>query len=209
MVISKLLSRQARKPSGLFGKWIIVFLFDKGNAELNRFVSEMVDIREKEHVLEIGFGTGFLIRLLSKQIKSGVIEEIDFSKTMFSVALKKNRKQIQTGKVKLSLGNFDEVPFEKTSFDKIFTVNTLYFWENPSDQIKKIATLLKSGGTILIAFEDETMLKRKPLDPNVFNYYSKEAVVSFLSQGNQFTNVHIESRKLGVSLFHCITAVKI
>jgi hypothetical protein len=49
-------SRQARKPSGIFGRLVMSVIFDVGNARLNRFVNEVMSVRADDHILEIGFG---------------------------------------------------------------------------------------------------------------------------------------------------------
>jgi cyclopropane fatty-acyl-phospholipid synthase-like methyltransferase len=92
-------SEQARKPSGLFGRWVMARIFDLGNAALNDFMKELISLKENDHVLEIGFGTGKLIFNMAKQVKKGVIEGIDLSDTMVAIAEKKNKKYIAQGRV--------------------------------------------------------------------------------------------------------------
>jgi len=59
---SRVLSLQARKPSGIIGRYVMTKIFNKGNADLNAFVKENLDLQTEDRVLEIGFGTGKLIR---------------------------------------------------------------------------------------------------------------------------------------------------
>jgi len=62
MSFSTFFSKQARKPTGIFGRFYMSRVFEKGNAELNALVYEALSIRENDHILEIGFGTGTLIK---------------------------------------------------------------------------------------------------------------------------------------------------
>ena len=124
-------SKQARNPTGIFGRFYMSRVFEKGNAELNALMYETLSIRENDNVLEIGFGTGTLIKKIAALLDNGLVEGVDFSKPMVAIAQKKNRKHINNGKAKIHLGDFDEVLFDDNSFDKIFSVNTIYFWKNP------------------------------------------------------------------------------
>ena len=91
MNFSTFFSEQARKPTGLFGLLVMSNIFNIGNAKLNRFVHEIMSVQENDHILEIGFGTGKLIYTMAKQIDKGLIEGVDFSSTMVSIAQKKIR----------------------------------------------------------------------------------------------------------------------
>ena len=64
-------SEQARNPSGIFGRLVMSKIFDMGNARLNRFMKEELELEENDHVLEIGFGSGKLIYQMSSLINKG------------------------------------------------------------------------------------------------------------------------------------------
>lgn len=184
-------------------------VFDKGNANLNNFVKELISVKRNDHVLEIGFGTGKLMYEMAETIETGHIEGIDFSETMFEAAKKKNKKHISSGKVKLTLGDFDKTPFKVNSFNKVGSVNTIYFWPNPEGTLKKIAEILKPDGMILLAFEDIDQLKERSLDPDVFNLYSKEEVENLLINTGLFINAVTQSRTRGSTVIHCTSAKKV
>lgn len=48
------------------------------------------------------------------------------------------------------IGNADFLPFKKDSFDKVITVNALYYFKNPSGIIKDISKILKKNGRFVI-----------------------------------------------------------
>jgi len=78
MSFSKFFSKQARKPTGIFGRFFMSRVFEKGNTELNALMYETLSIRENDHVLEIDFGTGTLIKKIAEHLDSGLVEGIDF-----------------------------------------------------------------------------------------------------------------------------------
>lgn len=137
MTFSNFFSEQARRPDGLFGRMVMSVIFDQGNTFLNDFVNELMSVQVDDRIIEIGFGTGKLIYRMAQQIENGLIEGVDFSKVMVSIARKRNKKNITNGKVKIIEGNFDEMPYKKESFTKACSINTLYFWPEPVQTAKK------------------------------------------------------------------------
>ena len=208
MNFSSFFSEQARRPDGLFGRMVMSIVFDQGNAFLNDFVNELMSVQNDDRIIEIGSGTGKLIYRMAQQIDKGLIEGVDFSKVMVSIARKRNKKNITNGKVKILESNFDEMPFEKESFTKACSINTLYFWPEPLHTAKKIADILKPDGKLILAFEDIEQLKQRKLNQEIFHLYSKGEVQDLLSNAGFSKNVSIVSRKKGKSIFHCVVAIK-
>ena len=208
MNFSTFFSEQARRPGGLFGRMVMSIVFDKGNAFLNDFVSELMSAQADDRIIEIGFGTGKLIYKMAQQIDKGLIEGVDFSKVMVSIAQKRNKKNIAKGMVKIFEGNFDKMPYEKEKFSKACSVNTLYFWPAPAHTAAKIADILKPNGKLILAFEDIEQLKQRNLNQEVFHIYSKDEVQNLLINAGFSNNVSIVSRKKGKSIFHCAVAIK-
>ena len=201
-------SKQARKPTGIFGRFYMSRVFEKGNAELNALVYEILSIRENDHILEIGFGTGTLINKIAATLDNGLVEGIDFSKSMVAIAQKKNRKHINNGKVKIHMGDFDDVPFDDNYFDKIFSVNTIYFWKNPDTTISKICRILKPGGKLIIGFNEKSEMEKMPLNKDVFQYYSTQDLTELLSIHGSLNNIDIISKKGKQITCYCAVGTK-
>ena len=200
-------SKQARKPTGLFGRLIMSRIFDQGNAILNDFMKELLALQEDDHVLEIGFGTGKLMSEMAGQTSRGLVEGIDLSSTMVDMAKKRNRKYIAKRRVKIVLGDFDKVEYRDNDFDKICSANTIYFWPDAEYSVRKIQRILKPGGKLVLGFEDKAQLEKRPLDPSVFNIYDKNDVEQLLT-GVGFSDVGIKSKEMNSAIVHCAIAVK-
>jgi len=208
MSFTSFFSKQARKPSGFFGKLVMARIFDKGNITVNDLMKAALDLRVDDRVLEIGFGTGKLIAELARQIGGGLIEGIDFSKEMTALAAKRNKIHIARGNVILHQGNFEETEFAAERFDKACSANTIYFWPDPDHWTRKIHVLLKPGGKLVIAFEDQAQLREKPLDKGVFRIYSRAEIESLLNRNGFTEGVTFTSRKIDTQIFHCAAALK-
>lgn len=208
MSFSTFFSEQARKPNGLFGRLVMSAIFNIGNAKLNELVSEIVSVQENDHVLEMGFGTGKLINRLAGQFEQGLVEGVDFSRTMVSIAEKRNRTHIARGKVRILQGDFDEIPLKKECYDKVCSVNTIYFWQKPDYTASKVVEILKPKGKFVVGFEDSEQLKQRKLEDNIFHLYSNTEVKELLMNAGFSNGVEIISRKFGSSVINCVVAIK-
>jgi ubiquinone/menaquinone biosynthesis C-methylase UbiE len=199
-------SNQARRPNGWFGRNIMRLVFDQGNAFLNDFAYELMSIQTDDRIIEIGFGTGKLIARMARKIDKGLIEGIDFSRAMVSIAQKRNKGNIAKGKVKIYEGDFNSVTYKKQWFSKACSVNTLYFWPSPVSTLKKIAGILKSGGKLILAFEDMEQLIKRKLDHDVFHIYSTDEIRDLFIHAGFSNGTRIVSRERGKLMFHCAVA---
>lgn len=202
-----ILSHQARKPSGFFGRYIMSLLFNKGNADLNLFLKENLDLNSNDQVLEIGFGPGLLINEMAKITTKGFIEGIDFSEAMVEQATKKNKQFIKDNRVRLQKGDCIKLPFEGNSFDKICSANTIYFWKQPKDNLSEIFRVLKPGGKIVIGFRDNKQMDVLNLSEDIFTTYSQDEVANLLSSIG-FSQVHITEKPGIPYVSYCAIAVK-
>ncbi|MCB2192572.1 MAG: class I SAM-dependent methyltransferase [Deltaproteobacteria bacterium] len=201
-------SEQARKPTGIFGRFYMSRVFEKGNAELNALMFETVPMEENDHVLEIGCGTGMLIKHIADNLSQGLIEGIDFSKQMVAMARKKNKKHLNSGQVKIHLGDFEQAEFEANSFDKIYTAHTIYFWKKPGDTIAKIHRILRPGGRLVIGFRDKSEMEKMPLNKDIFKYYSAQDLKELLVNHGALAEIDIVFKKSDQITNYCAVCMK-
>src|SRR5690606_9635685 len=73
------------------------------------------------------------------------------------------------------------LPFADMSFDRIVTVNTLYFWENPLAYACEIHRVLKSdGGVFCLAFVEGEFMKNLPFASYGFELYDRKMAENLL-----------------------------
>jgi ubiquinone/menaquinone biosynthesis C-methylase UbiE len=153
--MKKITYGQAGKPSGFIGKLIGKIMSKVNNKEIPATLSRL-SLKSNDRVLEIGFGPGKSFQALAEIIKEGKIVGIDHSETMLQMASGSNKQLIADGKLDLQLGNADDLNFEKGSFDKVFTINCIYFWKTPLKSLQKIHEMLNIGGILAITVRDST-----------------------------------------------------
>ncbi len=207
LIPSRMLSLQARKPSGLVGRFVMSKIFNTANADLNTFVKEGLTLRYNDQVLEIGFGPGKLTKEMADITIEGHIEGIDFSDAMLKVATQTNAEHIASGRVSLHQGECSQLPFENNRFDKVCAVNTVYFWEKPKDYFAEMFRVLRPGGKIVIGFRDDQQMRHLALSQDVFNTVSKKDMTNLLS-GAGFINAQINEKDGKPFVSYCGVATK-
>ncbi|MDQ3393423.1 MAG: class I SAM-dependent methyltransferase [Bacteroidota bacterium] len=192
--ILKFIARQARKPSGLFGKFVAGKAFNKGNKELHDFALGILDIKPNEQVLEIGFGNGLQLYDMAKHEPQAKYFGIDFSTAMVSEATKMNILNIKVGRMKLYNASVEGIPFDNNKFDRIYSANTVYFWPNHDENIKEVHRVLKPGGQLYLGFRTREQMEKIPFTRYGFTFFSEISMVGFLQKGG-FLNVEIQKKE--------------
>jgi len=186
-MFEKIISAHFKRPSGLLGLFT-ANLMEKGNWRNYEVLLKELNPTAGDEILEIGYGPGIGISMLAKTCDFCIIHGIDFSKLMFKKAYKRNREYIDQKKVKLALGDFVEVTSDASTYDKIFCVNVIYFWDDLHKPFKKIRSLLKTGGLFCFYMAHRDFLIKKKSADEVFNKYSIEEVLEAL-KSEQFEPV--------------------
>ena len=193
LIPKKFLSSQLRQPSGLFGKIVMADFFNEHNEKMNHFAIEQLDLQSTDKVLDIGFGGGATIGKMLKIIDTGKIYGVDFSEVMVEQAKQKFKDSIESGKVSIEFADVRVLPFEQDTFDKVCTVNTIYFWEDPLVGLREIKRIIKSSGKLVVGIRSADKMKDFPVTQYNFRLYAPEAVKDLLI-GAGFSGVSIEHR---------------
>ncbi len=174
------LGMQLRKPSGFFGK-IVSAMMIKWNRNRYEILINDLKIQPNDKLLEIGYGPGLGINLISKEHKSCQVYGIDFSELMYLKATKRNKQFVDSNRVKLMFGDFLETEIGIKEFDKVFCLNVIYFWDNLQKPFEKVSSLLKNDGLFYIYMDSkEDLAKVSFADDDIFNKYTIEQVVDAL-----------------------------
>lgn len=182
MGLANAIAQQLAKPNGFLGN-IIGFGMKHGNRSINEWTIEQLNLNFSDVVLEVGFGPGVSIKLVSGTVSEGRVVGIDCSKTMLEQAAKRNAAEIASGKVELIHGDVSTLPYGDDTFDKVFAVQVLYFWDDPLGNLKEIKRVMKPEGTIALSILDKKDLEKKPIaKTGVFNLYDADDVIRLFNQ---------------------------
>ena len=156
------LIQQSIKPKGRFGR-IMLKIMNNAHRNIFKLGIENIDIYENYKLLELGFGGGGVLKLLSKKYNNIELYGIDFSEEALKIANKNNRKEIKHGKIKLLQADIEKIPFSNNYFEVIMAFQTHYYWQNLEKKIEEVYRVLKKDGQFIIVAEKYKI-----------NYHTKE-----------------------------------
>ena len=118
------------------------------NDDQHRELAELVVLRDRGSLCEVGFGPGVLLRLLRARFPDAGFCGVDPSNLMLAQATRAN----VNGEMDLRLGAVGDLPFEDDSFDVTVSVNTVQFWPDLTAGLREMARVTRPGGKVLIAW---------------------------------------------------------
>jgi ubiquinone/menaquinone biosynthesis C-methylase UbiE len=158
-IAERILMRMFGRPEGVLGRLGGIIL-----ARTNRsFAQELVtflDIGASEKVLEVGFGPGVGIELLTKAAKAGTIAGVDPSEEMVKQATARNAAAIRTGVVDLHRGTVASIPFADNTFDTVIAINSMQVWPDATAGLREIRRVLAGGGRVALGFTPNSGQRR-------------------------------------------------
>jgi ubiquinone/menaquinone biosynthesis C-methylase UbiE len=188
--LNKAIAKQLRKPSGILaGK--VGNEMNITNSFLYDFTIEAMQLKNDESILEIGFGNGKFFDKIFSTANNLKISGLDFSPEMVKVAKGNNPTTSNNGKLTLRLGSSDKIPFPDNSFDKVFCINVIYFWEQPAAHLKEIYRVLKPGGRFYTSIRSKESLVQMPFAKYGFTIYTQDEWVT-MQEINHLHFVHTE-----------------
>lgn len=175
------LARQLSCPEGEYGIKTGEQM-NISNGGMTELTIDSLGLRVQETVLEIGPGNashaGYLLRKADDIRYTG----IDISATMVDEARKINQAFVETGHFTIEQTDGLTIPFPDNSFDRVFTVNTVYFWEQPLAYASEIYRVLRPGGTFHLAFTLKEFMLRLPFTQYGFQLYDVAEAVQLLKE---------------------------
>ncbi len=200
------LARQLACPSGLVGRWFTAGWLDRANLAMNRSTLKQLHIKQGDRVLEIGFGGGDLLEQILSDGQCEFVAGVDRSVDMVRVVEKRLRR-IAKGNFEVRVGDIEDVPYEDGSFTKLCSVNTLYFWRQPSVAMAECRRVLRDGGTMVLCFNSKENLIGWPVHKHGFRLYDLEEVESMFTDAG-FVSVDVVSESdQGKVRFYCVSGV--
>lgn len=179
----KIIAGQLRQPSGEYAIQVGEKM-NEGNLHINLNTFEALNLSKDDSVLEIGMGNGYFVKNILTTQDSIKYTGCDFSEIMVEEARKQNEFYVTMGRASFYSADAHELPFENEVFDRVFSVNTIYFWDNPQKVLSEIWRVLKPAGQLVISVRPKSIMQHYPFVKYGFSLFSKEDLTILMTNNN-------------------------
>ena len=104
----------------------------------------LMNLQPADRVLDLGCGSGWLVRRLAARVPNGSVMGIDVSDEMIRRA---QAASAGLPNVQFELGTAEQIPAPADSFTNVLSVESAYYWHDPARGMGEIFRVLASGGS--------------------------------------------------------------
>jgi ubiquinone/menaquinone biosynthesis C-methylase UbiE len=107
---------------------------------------------EKDRIIDVGCGAGWLCKRIAKMIPKGEMVGIDISERYIEKLnwAKERDESGDYGNIVFRLASAEDIPYPDNYFDYAVSSASLSFWSQPQKGLKEIARVLKPGGKLYV-----------------------------------------------------------
>jgi SAM-dependent methyltransferase len=107
----------------------------------------LIEFRPRDRVLDVGCGTGWLVRRIAPLISAGLAAGLDVSDAMVRRA---EALSALLPNVVFSHGGVEAIPWDSGFFTSVLSVESAYYWPDPAQGLREIFRVLSPGGSAWI-----------------------------------------------------------
>lgn len=150
-VAADILMHMFGRPRGVLGR-LGGLIMARTNESCAAWVIGLLDIQPQDRVIEVGFGPGVAVQLMTRLTPAGFVAGVDASKEMVGQATARNVKAVESRRVELQHGSVENLPFTDNSFDKALAINSMQVWPDATAGLREMRRVMKTGGKIALGF---------------------------------------------------------
>ena len=114
-----------------------------------------IPIRSGQHVLEVGCGTGVVLRDIAALVGSrGRALGVDQSRSLVAAARRLTSRDAHRGRLAVRWAAGEQLPFRRPQFDVALAVTVILHVQDPSRVVKEMARVTRPGGHVAVQDQD-------------------------------------------------------
>ena len=143
-----------------------------------QFITQTLPIQKNSKVLDVGCGTGNLVRMIAQAHIDVRVYGVDPSLSMVKISQKKAKNLSEGNHISISQGDCLNVPF-KERFDIIVTSSSYHHWVDKGGGVRNLVSLLNDGGTFTIfeGYEGTGKNGRSSSETHSLSYEEAKSIV--------------------------------
>ncbi len=177
----KEIAAQLRQPNGTKGVEVAEMM-NQSNIGMIRHAIDRLDLQEGHRVLELGHGNALHLDYLFRKQQKLTYAGLDIADLMHQEAKRINALAVESRHASFHLYDGRHIPFPENHFDRIFTVNTLYFWDDPQALLLELYRVTAPGGMLNITIAPKDFMEQLPFTVYGFTLYDDEALLALVGQ---------------------------
>ena len=177
----RVIAAQLRRPRGLAGRYMVRWM-NEVNQRMNALTVRHARIAPDHRVLEIGFGGGMALGLMTQQAHEGRVVGIELSDAALDHAAQIYADLIHRGRLRLIGGDLQQLPLQTQWFNCAVSVNTIYFVRDRIGWAKRVRQLIQPGGRFVVSFRSRREMMTLPFTRHGFDLPSEITIRDNLIQ---------------------------
>ncbi|OKH18734.1 class I SAM-dependent methyltransferase [[Limnothrix rosea] IAM M-220] len=201
------LAKQLGHPAGWFGQ-VLLRILNRSNRAMNDLTFQQLALAKNHHILEIGFGGGDLISCCLAAESTLKVSGIDPAIAAVDFAKRRFKETLQSDRLQIAQASGENIPFADAAFDRIMTVNTLYFWSKPAQVLASCRRVLKPAGKLVITYNNKQFLEKTQATNYGFQAYDPHEVEAMLGKAGFLEIQTVAEESPYDGQFFCTVGVK-
>jgi SAM-dependent methyltransferase len=128
---------------------------------------DFLQLRDRDHVLEVGSGLGILAGEAARRIPAGRVTGVEYSEQQLAAA------RGAAPNLRLMQGDAHSLPFENDKFDVVYCRYLLEHLADPPKALAEMRRVLKPGGRLLVQENDIFMCRFDPDCPTFYMVWER------------------------------------
>ncbi len=150
---NQLIGRNFGHPGGVVGR-LTARMMRQGNADLNLWLVDLLEIQPTSRILEVGFGPGVALDALRARATAGWVAGVDASALMVRQARARLAPAIAAGRLEVREGDAAALPYGDATFDIACGTHVIYFWPDPVAATRELRRVLRPGGMLALGYQE-------------------------------------------------------
>jgi arsenite methyltransferase len=154
MPLGRYMMSQFARPHGLLAG-VFAAVMNGGNKQVNLRSLEALEVEPGQRVLEVGFGGGATLEVLVQEKGCGYVAGLDASPEMVRAAERRFASWIAEGRMAVRQGSAESIPWADAEFDRVLSVNSMFYWPDPARGAREIRRVLRPGGLLVLGLRNK------------------------------------------------------
>jgi ubiquinone/menaquinone biosynthesis C-methylase UbiE len=173
----RFIAKQLSWPAGI-GGWLVRAGMNRGNARLNSYAVDQLQLASEDRAVEVGFGGAVALPRLLRD--ASFVCGVDRSQDAVGGASRRFANAVRAGRAEFRVGTVEKLPLPDATFSKALSVHTVYFWQSLRAGSSELARVLKPGGRIVLGFLPKARMDRMNMPADIFTPRDPDEIIAAL-----------------------------